>query len=177
MALANGDCIWLAKQTNKMINLIGKINIDLILKDYNRLEKDIVWQNYHHKGKQAGLQYEHLENQWGSVRSKNSPDLNYNLLNPFFKDTIFEKLINDFHMFRTRFIWLGANTCYYFHRDSYARIHIPIVTSQHSYFIFRNGLIENLELGSVYLVDTRMEHTAINGNEEARLHLVGSVSN
>lgn len=160
-----------------MIKLLGTIDNQLILQAYQQLEKDIEWQNYYHDGKQAGLQFHNSHNEWASVESKNPPDSSFNVLNPFFKDTYFEKVITEYNLFRTRLIWLGSNTCYWFHKDRFARVHIPIITNEHSYFIFKTGLIKHLPIGSVYLVDTRLEHTAINGAATPRLHLVGSVAN
>ncbi len=160
-----------------MIKLLGTTDPIIILQAYQDLEKHIEWQNYYHDGKQAGLQFHNSQNEWGLIQSKNPPDISFNNLNHLFKDTYFEYLIQEFRLFRTRFIWLGSNTCYWFHKDKFARVHIPIITNEHSYFIFKNGLIENLKIGSIYLVDTRLEHTAINGAATPRLHLVGSVAN
>lgn len=160
-----------------MIKLLGQIDSQVLIDTYNQLADDIKWQHYYHDGKQAGLQTYDYQNEWASIQNKNPPDSSYNILNSFFKNTYFEQLVNNFNMFRTRLIWLGSNTCYWFHKDKFPRVHFPIFTNEHAYFVFKNGSIEHLKVGYAYLVDTRLEHSAMNGADVPRLHLVGSVTN
>lgn len=61
------------------------------------------------------------------------------------------------------------------HADTTPRVHIPLITNPQSWFIFKNGMTINLDVGKVYWLDTRREHTAINGSDDWRLHLVGVV--
>lgn len=158
-----------------MITLLGHVKIQVLIDTYDQLTDNIKWQHYYHDGKQAGLQFYDSQNEWGNIQSKNPPDSSYNILNPFFKNTYFEQLIEEYNLVRTRLIWLGSNTCYWFHKDKFARVHVPIFTNEHAYFVFKNGTIENLKVGNAYLVDTRLEHSAMNGASTPRLHLVGSI--
>jgi hypothetical protein len=160
-----------------MINTIASIDIHPILDTYNRLEKNIQWTDFGHKGKQAGLQYRDLEDPWdcGNGQSKGGK-LSYINLNPFFKDTIFEELINQYKLIRTRLMIIGSCSCYSMHTDTTPRIHIPIITNPNCYFVFKQGIVQHLPAGSVYQVDTTKPHTFMNCSNTHRLHLVGIVS-
>ena len=157
-----------------MIKSIKPIDITPILESYSKLESDIVWTEYGHKGKQTGLQYLNMEDPWTSaVGVSQGRELSYDRLNPFFKDTIFEEIIKKYNLKRTRLMWVYPFACYSMHYDTTARIHIPLITNPECYFVFKNGLVENLKIGASYWVDTRLPHTFINCSEHKRLHLVG----
>jgi hypothetical protein len=159
-----------------MIKNLGKVNTDNILNEYYKLEHEIVWKNYISKGKQCGLQYKENEDPWTSAVGKSKgQEFTYELLNNFFKDSIFEKIIIEYNLKRTRLMWLEPYSCYSMHKDDSCRIHIPLITNTECYFIFKIGLIKHLELGNAYLVDTKKMHTFINTSNQARLHLVGVV--
>jgi hypothetical protein len=181
-----------------MIKILNEINVTNILNEYYKLEPNIVWTSSGHKGKQTGLQYKinsepwdmdvrinpetnkpWTKNEWTSAVGKNQGmELSYNQLNPFFKDTIFEKLISDYKMTRTRFMWINRMSCYSIHKDSTPRVHIPLITNPECYFVFKNGesaKLTHMEAGNVYWADTRQDHTFMNCSEMDRLHLVGIV--
>lgn len=160
-----------------MIKLLENIEYEPILNEYYKLEPNIVWQDSMHKGKQSGLQYLLGKDPWLSAVGKfqGISELEYNILNPFYKNSIFERIINTYQLTRTRLMWLGANACYSFHKDTTPRIHIPLITNDQCFLIFKNFNIINMSLGGVYWIDTRNEHTAINGSDKWRLHLVGVV--
>jgi hypothetical protein len=183
-----------------MIKILNSIDITDILTEYHKLESGIQWTSMGHKGRQAGLQYkienDHwnsqtqtinpetnqpwTKNEWASAVGRNrGMELDYNLLNPYFKDTIFEKLISDYKMYRTRFMWVNRMSCYSIHRDSTPRIHIPLITNPECYFVFKEGdtaKLTYMETGNVYWADTRNNHTFMNCSEMERLHLVGVVA-
>jgi hypothetical protein len=159
-----------------MIKYINDIDVTSILESYSKIESNIVWTEYGHKSKQTGLQYYNNEDPWSSaVGISRGRELEYNKLNPFFKDTIFEKLIKEYDLKRTRLMWVYPFACYRMHVDMTPRIHIPLITNPECYFVFKNGIIQHLEMGSAYWVDTRLRHTFINCSEHKRLHLVGVV--
>jgi hypothetical protein len=159
-----------------MIKILSQINIQTLLDEYRRLEKDIQWTEYGHKGKQAGLQYKLDEDPWSSAvgRSKGN-ELEYTKINPFFKNTIFELFINHYNFKRTRLMWVGPYACYSMHTDSTPRIHIPLITNPECYFVFQTGTLTNLTKDHVWWVDTTKAHTFMNCSKEHRLHLVGAV--
>jgi hypothetical protein len=181
-----------------VIKILNDIDITDILAEYHKLESNIQWTSSGHKGRQAGLQYKAetnpwnsetkinpetnqpwTQNEWNSAVGRNQGmELSYNQLNPFFKDTIFEKLITDYKMTRTRFMWVNKMSCYSVHKDSTPRVHIPLITNPECYFVFKDGedaKLTHMKTGHVYWADTRKNHTFINCSEMERLHLVGVV--
>lgn len=159
-----------------MIKLLEKVDITAILDTYNNIEKDIVWTEFGHKGKQTGLQYRDNDDPWiSSIGKSKGNELSYETVNPFFKNTIFEKLINQYNLKRTRLMWVSPYACYSMHEDLTPRVHIPIITNPECYFVFRKGSIVNLSQGVAWWVDTRESHTFMNCSNMPRLHLVGAV--
>jgi hypothetical protein len=160
-----------------MIKILDDIDVDEILKSYYQLEKDIIWTDYGHKGKQTGLQYKIGEDPWRSgVGKSKGHETSYVEINPFFKDTIFHDLIKKYRLFRTRLMWVGPYACYSMHKDTTFRFHIPLITNPECYFVFRKGLIKHLSLGHCYHVDTTQYHTFMNCSDQQRLHLVGIIN-
>lgn len=159
-----------------MIKLLDNINTAELLTCYLNLEKNIVWSHMGHSGKQSGLQYKDNEEPWSSAtgRSKGK-EISYLKINDLFSNTIFERIINDYKLKRTRLMWLNPKSCYSMHKDTTPRVHIPLITDPQCYFVFKDGIVEHLAIGYVYWIDTRINHTAINCSEQARLHLVGIV--
>lgn len=158
-----------------MIKIIEPYSITPLLDYYLKIEKDIVWTDYGNK-KQAGLQFKDLEDPWASsVGTRKGDELTYTNLNPFFKDTIFEQLINQYKLKRTRLMWTSPMTCYSMHKDSTPRIHIPMITNPECYFVFKEGIIQHMPAGSVYWTNTVNLHTFMNCSDKPRLHLIGVV--
>lgn len=161
-----------------MINSIDNIDIESLLEAYYQIENTIQWTDFGHKGKQAGLQFKDNEDPWTSAvgRSKGN-DVSYTILNPNFKNTVFETLIDRYKLKRTRLMWVNPFACYSMHIDNTPRIHVPLITNANCYFVFKSGLIKNLAKGLIWHVDTRYPHTFMNCSEFPRLHLVGIVDN
>ena len=169
-----------------MIQEIDSIDISPILASYEELKNDMVWYESIDKKvnlyetqlkRQTGLQYIETEDPWfsavGKLRKDESLFVN---LNPYFKDTIFETLINKYKLVRTRLMWVPQYSCYSMHRDAAPRIHIPMITNPDCYFVFKKGIVEHLSCGKVYEVDTTEPHTFINCSSSPRLHFMGVVS-
>lgn len=158
-----------------MITVLDNIKTSSILDAYKKLEDGIKWKVYPN-GKQTGLQYTAGNDPWTDavgrlkIGQKWTTDA---LLNPYFKDTIFEELIIKYKITRARFMWLKPYSCYSMHEDDTARIHIPIVTNDECYFVFRDKGCFKLPTGSIYLVDTTKYHSAMNCSDQWRLHLLG----
>jgi hypothetical protein len=160
-----------------MINVLDTIQTSSILNAYKKLEDGIKWTEYPN-GKQTGLQYTAGNDPWTDAVGRLKPEYNWateSMLNPYFKGTIFEELIQKYKITRTRFMWLKPSCCYSMHKDDTARIHIPIVTNEQCYFVFRDKGCFNLSTGNVYLVDTTQTHSAMNCSNEWRLHLLGAL--
>lgn len=160
-----------------IVENLGPVNLTNLLEYYYQAESKIVWSDYSDK-KQTGLQYKVGEDIWSSSpgRGKGN-ELTYDQLNPFFKDTVFEEIIKDYDLKRTRLMWVSPRTCYSMHVDTTPRIHIPLVTYPDSFFVFKHRAPLHLAAGFVYKVDTRLPHTFMNCSDKPRLHLVGVVQN
>lgn len=105
---------------------------------------------------------------------KNYNIKNYNITNSYFKNTVVEKIIKDYNLYRTRLLQLDYKECYSVHKDYEKRIHIPIKTNSKSFMVFpEDNEIHHLQEGNIYLVDTTHLHTYFNGGKEERIHFVG----
>jgi hypothetical protein len=160
-----------------MIKKIKQIDVNEVISQYLKIEKDLVWTNYGHQGKQCGIQYKEGDNQWTSAVGKNQgKELEYSNLNSFFKETIFESIIAEYNIKRARLMWSSPYSCYSMHVDTTPRVHIPLITNKDCYFLFRNSFPHHMELGYSYWVDTTKHHTFINCSDTPRLHFIGVVS-
>jgi hypothetical protein len=164
-----------------MIDILRKIDTAPLLEAYKKLEPDVQWTESGHKGRQAGLQNMLGEDAWASAVGKSQGyDLNCSELNPAIKGTVFEDVIKEYNLKRTRLMWVNPYSCYSMHHDKTPRIHIPLITNSVCYFIFnthKEKRIQYLPAGFVYWVDTRHLHTFMNTSDYPRLHLVGVVEN
>lgn len=159
-----------------MIKILADINARELVESYDRLAPEIKWTESGTKGRQAGLQYIDDEDPWASAVGKSQGrELEYTNLNPFFAGTVFEDLINQYNLSRTRFMWINPFSCYTIHRDTTPRIHVPLITNLGCYFVFAKTGLVHLNYGKVIWVDTTQAHTFINCSEIPRLHLVGVV--
>lgn len=98
---------------------------------------------------------------------------------PRFKGTYFEELhrelIKRFPIGRMRVLSKGTYNCNSWHRDPEPRLHIPIVTNPGALFIVNHHVTHLPADGSVYFTDTRGYHTALNGGESHRVHVVAAL--
>jgi hypothetical protein len=165
----------------EQIEVLKNIDVTDIIDCYWKLDPDITWTKFDEKSKQAGLQYRNGDDPWTSAVGKMSGRLNscneYNFdqLNPFFKGTVFERIIDELGFYRARLMWVYPFTCYTMHRDTSRRIHVPLISNEHCYFVFKNMAPVHLEVGKVYITDTRKFHTFMNCSDRPRLHLVGVI--
>lgn len=65
--------------------------------------------------------------------------------------------------------------CNSWHRDPEPRLHIPIVTNPGCLFIVNHHVTHLPADGSVYFTDTRGYHTALNGGDHPRVHIVAAL--
>ena len=96
--------------------------------------------------------------------------------NPAFEGTYFEEVHQRLSAIctigRMRVLSKGLYNCNSWHRDPEPRLHIPITTNPGSLFIVNHHATHLPADGSVYFTDTRGYHTAINGGETQRVHIV-----
>ena len=149
-----------------------------ILKQYKKLESKINWLHDERDNRQCGIQYRNDEDHFLSATGKLNPAIHekeYNILNPLFKDTIFEHIITKFNLVRSRLMWVTKKSCYSLHSDFSERLHIPIITNKDCYFLFPNAELVHLAAGFIYTVDTTKIHSFCNFSSFSRLHFLGCI--
>lgn len=113
----------------------------------------------------------------GSVRS----DAQFNIWNDEIENTYIVQSLKSlpFPVVRTRIMIQPPKSCYSIHQDKTIRMHIPIYGAYDTYgkggrFIFTDPAeVLAFEEGKVILVNTRLEHTAMNSStEKERVHIV-----
>jgi hypothetical protein len=104
---------------------------------------------------------------------RNSRD--YKHINPIFKGTIFEEIIEEHKGWRGRLMIMKPKTVYTVHHDASERMHLPISTNDSSYFVFpENNHVEHIPAnGYLYKVNTTETHTFFNADIKLdRIHMV-----
>jgi len=96
------------------------------------------------------------------------------LMNTYFKN-IYDTLSEHYKLGRVRILKLDSRTSLSYHRDPEARLHVPIITNPGALMIVENSAYHMKATGGVYYVDTTRYHTALNGGNEARIHLVATI--
>ena len=98
---------------------------------------------------------------------------------PAVRGTYFEEVLaalrRRFRLGRVRLLSKGLYNCNSWHRDPEPRLHVPIVSNPGSLFVVNNHCTHLPADGSVYFTDTRGYHTALNGGETRRVHLVAAL--
>lgn len=97
-------------------------------------------------------------------------------IQPDLKGSVIEEYLDwlNVPVYRTRIMLTRPKTSYSIHKDYSPRLHLPLITNSQCYFVFKDParFIHMPADGQTYWVDTRYEHTFINGSVDNRLHLV-----
>ena len=109
------------------------------------------------------------------VAEKQFSELNPSLEGTYF-EYVFTELTKRFPIGRTRILSKPQYNCNSWHRDPEPRLHIPIVSNPGSVFIVNHHATHLPADGSVYFTDTRGYHTALNGGDDNRVHLVAALA-
>jgi hypothetical protein len=100
----------------------------------------------------------------------------FSKLQPVLKDSVVADYLDwlEVPVYRTRIMVSRPKSCYSIHRDYSPRLHLPLITNKQCYFVFKDPaeFIHMPADGQTYWVDTRSDHTFMNGSIENRLHLV-----
>ena len=108
------------------------------------------------------------------------PEIDFSEFNPKFKGTYFEyvheELTKRFPIGRTRVLAKDQYNCNSWHRDPEPRLHIPVTTNPGSLFVVNHHVTHLPADGSVYFTDTRGHHTALNGGDTSRVHIVAALA-
>jgi hypothetical protein len=91
-------------------------------------------------------------------------------------ETVHKELTARYSIGRVRILKKDIYNCNSWHRDPEPRLHIPIYTNPGSLFIVNHHCTHLPADGSVYFTDTRGYHTAFNGGETPRIHLVAALA-
>lgn len=89
-------------------------------------------------------------------------------------ETIYNLLEERYVLGRVRLMLLKPKTCLSWHTDTSKRLHYPIKT-QKGCFMNVNGELNEMLQDNWYLIDTTVEHTAVNASKEDRIHLVACI--
>lgn len=99
----------------------------------------------------------------------------FNIINEMFQGTYIEYIIKEiekqYKIYRGRFMMMKSKTSLTLHNDNTQRIHIPVYTNPKCFMTIEDEVIR-LPEGKIYLVDTTVEHTAVNASIFDRTHLV-----
>ena len=108
------------------------------------------------------------------------PEIDFSEFNPDFAGTYFEhvhaELSRRFPIGRMRVLSKGLYNCNSWHRGPEPRLHIPVLTNPGSLFVVNHHVTHLPADGSVYFTDTRGYHTALNGGETRRVHIVAALA-
>ena len=96
------------------------------------------------------------------------------LMNTYFKN-VYDVLSKHFKLGRVRILKLNPRTSLSYHRDPENRLHIPIITNPGALMIIEREAQHMKADGSVYYTYTQRYHTALNGGNEPRVHLVATI--
>ncbi len=96
------------------------------------------------------------------------------LMNTYFKN-IYDVLSHHFRLGRVRVLKLNPRTSLSYHRDPENRLHIPIITNPGALMIVDSEAHHMRADGTVYYMQTKRYHTALNGGSEPRIHLVATI--
>lgn len=142
---------------------------------------------------QINLTSRHRENQdpyqeTGSIYSRQenksvTKESEYKYFIKKFEGTYFHKLYLEvaeksvLPIGRMRLLKLKPKACYSVHRDNSIRYHFALKTNPECYLVFKNqGLVHIPADGQCYATNTLLEHSAMNGSDEERVHLVFSTA-
>ncbi len=103
----------------------------------------------------------------------------YTLFNEKLNDTyfkyVYDKINEFFKIGRCRVIKMPQRTTLSWHRDPEKRLHIAIKTNHGARMFIEHTGYHIPADGNIYVTDNTKYHTAINGGEEDRIHLVATV--
>ena len=173
------------------------IDSDFMIKEFERLLPDIDKMGWWTEGKQGHQAQFAIQSRKDSddpyyESCGPQPNLNkeykgyiltegsYDTTNEMFKDTYFENILNmfPFPVCRVRFVRLSSKACYRFHRDMTYKFHIPLVTNPSNVMIWpeqSHRIIVHMPAdGHIYFTETAISHTALNGGQDYRYHIVVS---
>ena len=128
----------------------------------------------------SGLFYTRVDDSYAEVPREDTVDeFAFSEFVPSFADTYFKTVWQTLSAIapigRMRVLSKGLYNCNSWHRDPEPRLHIPIISNPGSLFVVNHHVTHLPADGSVYFTDTRGYHTALNGGESHRVHIVAAL--
>lgn len=161
------------------IEVLEEIDVKPILQEANSIK--LMLNKGWTKVGQIGLQSTKEENNWSKEWDQSTSDRSERpkFAETYYKYPLFDtpninRMMEKYDMKRTRIMVSHAKSNLTFHRDLTKRIHIPLFTNENCVMIIEDT-VYRLEVGKVYLTNTTLLHTAVNGSWNARAHIVGAV--
>lgn len=112
------------------------------------------------------------------LREEKIQDQDFNILCTAFKNTLFESIYNElkekYNVGRVRLMKSFPHHCLSWHKDQQIRLHYPLKTQEGCFMIIEDQ-IKHLEKDKWFLTNTVYHHTAMNGSNSERIHLVVNV--
>jgi len=114
----------------------------------------------------------------GSGRLTDGDEFKFRTFNEEFKGTyfheIYRRISEKYVVGRTRIALLKPRQCYSMHRDvSLYRYHVAIFTNPECFLVYEQFGIRHIPAdGNIYRIHSRERHSAFNGGESDRYHLI-----
>lgn len=128
----------------------------------------------------SGLFFTRVDDSYAEVPREEAVDeFAFSEFVPAFADTYFKTVWQTLSAIapigRMRVLSKGLYNCNSWHRDPEPRLHIPVISNPGSLFVVNHHVTHLPADGSVYFTDTRGYHTALNGGEAHRVHIVAAL--
>lgn len=156
--------------------------------DYDRIRKQVLEILDEYNLPQIGLTHsthdlteeEKLLESTGSILNRDTMEFKFNetdftVFNERFKGTALHEMYQAIpNVGRFRIMTMDGPKCYTIHKDLSGRYHYVIETNKHCLFLFpKLNRMYNIPCDqNLYFLDTRHNHTFVNGSRERRIHLV-----
>lgn len=166
------------------MNIVSKLNIshdnEKLLSNCKKIISTYGWGNLNQISLTHRPEITHSERYFDGIGSlpKGCKESDFSMLNQDLIGTYIEEIINliPYKLGRIRLMKMKHRSCYSVHQDSTMRIHIPLITNPQALMIWTDhSIIVHMPIGDIYLTDTTLKHTAMNGSMEERIHIVGAL--
>jgi len=155
----------LLKQITFSDGLVHCISLNTPVNDQDEIQRGIFWIR-HNDGTEES-------------REEVVDESVYTELIPEIKNTYFEEVYNKLSEFfvlgRLRALSLEPRRSLSYHRDPEPRVHIPIISNPGALTMVGNFCTYLPANGSAYWMETTKYHSAMNGGEERRVHIVATI--
>lgn len=92
----------------------------------------------------------------------------------YFETPYINSILQTHNLCRSRVMKLKSKTCLSYHKDPTRRFHIPVITNENCFFVI-NNTVHHLPVGKCYIIDSTLQHTAVNASFEDRIHIIGTL--